>query len=252
LLTPTDEFDADLLVSSMKGLGTNDKLLCELVCTRTNCELRAATVAFEAKQGNTLTSWLDGDTDGFYQRFLFHCLRANRHEGHLDKEAAKREAQDLQDAGLGGGEVDESVFIRILARASEEQVAEIKNVYQESFGKSISEAIAETFGGDIERALLARVYDKCTYFAVQLRNSMEGLGTDETALARIMARQTKPDIQHISERYENLYSEKLYDRIRKETSGKFKTALLTYLHEDGIGEEDVSVLVKEALEEAGE
>ena len=51
-MTPNVELDAELLKESMAGWGTDDQLLCELVCTRSNAELRAAKAIFsEAEIG---------------------------------------------------------------------------------------------------------------------------------------------------------------------------------------------------------
>jgi hypothetical protein len=59
----------------MRGFGTNDQLLTEIVCTRTNAEIMAAKIAFQAKLGKTLEEWIEGDTSGMYAQFLLACLQ---------------------------------------------------------------------------------------------------------------------------------------------------------------------------------
>lgn len=217
----------------MKGLGTNDSLLCEIVCTRSNKELLAAKKYFEEANGKSVEEWVEGDTSGFYTTFLLRCLKADRLEGTADKKLADQQVDQLHDAGLGGGDKDEAVFLRILPRASEGQVRLIREAYKEKHGKEITEAIKENFDGDMERALLARVHDKLTYYATVLNGAFAGWGTDEKATSRVLGRNTKVDVRRIGERYEELFGGSLRQAIKGETSGNYQKALLTYIFAEG-------------------
>jgi len=80
VLTKDAELDAELLLESMKGWGTDDGLLCEIICTRTAKELEAAAAVFAEQNGKPLTDWIDGDTSGRYQDFMLECLKTE-HRG---------------------------------------------------------------------------------------------------------------------------------------------------------------------------
>ena len=81
------------------GWGTNDNLLCEVIGTRSNAELRAAKAAFASiGEGKTIESWVDGEASGSYQDFLLECLKAQRQEGGTDEELAAVHAVQLKDA----------------------------------------------------------------------------------------------------------------------------------------------------------
>eukprot|EP00928_Gymnodinium_smaydae_P073932 TRINITY_DN5702_c0_g1_i1.p1 TRINITY_DN5702_c0_g1~~TRINITY_DN5702_c0_g1_i1.p1 ORF type:complete len:1058 (-),score=293.92 TRINITY_DN5702_c0_g1_i1:233-3349(-) len=248
-MTPPEELDAELLRESMKGWGTNDSLLCEIVCTRTNKELEVAKAAFAESEGKSVEEWVEGDTSGFYTTFLLRCLRADRSEGYSDQGLAERQADQLHAAGLGGGDINEQVILNILPRASEEQIALIRNAYEAKFGTTMVDAI-KAMGGDMERPLLARVNDKLTYYATVLNNAFSGLGTDEKATSRVLGRNTKCDVNRIGERYAELFGGSLRQAINRETSGNYKKALLTYIFAEGPGEADEAAIETAPAEDA--
>jgi len=241
-MTPSAELDAELLVDSMKGLGTDDALLCELCCTRTNRELEEAKAIFAEKEGKSVEEWVEGDTSGFYTTFLLRCLQAKRQEGLVDERLAGIQADKLKEAGFGGdGEVDEATILKIMVPASEEQMRLISQAYQAKHGKTLVEAI-EDMGGEMKRALIARVHDRLTFYATVLHNAFSGLGTDEKATARVLGRNSKADVKRIGERYEELFGGSLRQAINGETSGNFKKAMLTYIYAEAPGVPDEAVL----------
>jgi len=241
-MTPDAEIDAELLKESMAGWGTNDNLLCELACTRSNRELRDAKTVFAEQNGKSVEEWVEGDTSGKYESFLLACLRADRCEStDVNEELAAYQAQRLYDAASSFTDVfcDSAAYIDVLARASVKQVECIKTTFEANFGESLEEYIKSKMNGDWERVLLARILDKPTYYARILEKAFKGLGTDENAVSRVLGRNTKGSIRMIAARYEELYGRSLHDAIVSETSGNFKKALLTMLFSEApAGEKD--------------
>jgi len=137
----------------------------------------------------------------------------------------------------------------VLPQASEEQVRLIRQAYEATYGKTMVEAIKD-MGGDMEKALLARVHDKVTYYATVLNGAFAGWGTDEKATSRVLGRSTKGYIKRISERYEELFGGSLRQAINGETSGNFKKALLTYIFAEAPGEADSEPPGEDEAEEA--
>merc|ERR1719191_2518412 len=102
------------------------------------------------------------------------------------------------------------------------------------------EAIKESTGGWLggsnwEKALLARCYDKETYYANALQGAFKGWGTDEKAASRILGRNNKGAVKRIGVRFEELFGQSLHDAIESEVSGNFKKALLTMLFAEAPG-----------------
>ena len=238
LLTHPAEADAELLADSMEGFGTDESLLTEICCTRSNLEILAAKRAFMNSKGKSVENWVSQETSSMYMRFLFRCLQGDRKECFSDAALAAEQAGELNAAGLGGGDKNERVLFDILATSSSEHCELIKKAYHEQFGTTLMQAIKDAMGGDVEDAMLARVENKYKYYAGVLNKAWKGFGTDEKATSRLFARMTKSDIKKIGLEYEKLTSTKFEDAIKSEVGGMYKQALLVYLFKEAPGASD--------------
>ncbi|KAL8567209.1 Annexin A4 [Nucella lapillus] len=61
---------AERLYKSMKGAGTNDKVLIRAIVSRSEIDLGFIKVEFERMYGKTLASFIKGDTSGDYKKIL--------------------------------------------------------------------------------------------------------------------------------------------------------------------------------------
>jgi len=233
-LTKDTELDAELLVESMKGWGTDDTMLCELICTRSNRELKEAKAIFAEKEGKPVEKWVDGDTSGGFQDFLMSCLAANRDESLTVNSAEAAKQADIIGACLDSGDGYDQLK-NFLVRANVRQVEEIKKKYQEKFGTDMMEAIKEKAGSEWKKILVARCYDKPSYYANAMYGAMKGFGTDENALSRIIGRSSKGDLKRAEVRFQAMFGQSLTETITSEVGGNFKKALLTYLSTEAPG-----------------
>ena len=62
-----------------------------------------------------------------------------------------------------------------------------------------------------------------------LLKAMKGLGTDDTTLIRVIVTRTEIDMQYIKAEYLRKYNKTLYDAVHLETSGHYRTFLLSLL-----------------------
>lgn len=58
---------------------------------------------------------------------------------------------------------------------------------------------------------------------------MKGFGTDDSTLIRIIVSRSEIDLGTIKKEYSELYRKTLFDAVKKETSGDYKTALLALI-----------------------
>lgn len=58
---------------------------------------------------------------------------------------------------------------------------------------------------------------------------MKGLGTDDTKLIRVIVTRTEIDMQYIKAEYQKKYGKSLNDEVKGETSGHYRTFLLSLL-----------------------
>ena len=68
--------------TNLKGAGTDEGCLVEILCTRTNEEIEAIKEAYKLKYETTLEEDIVGDTSGDFRRFMVSLLQANRDENY--------------------------------------------------------------------------------------------------------------------------------------------------------------------------
>lgn len=180
LLTPTLDFYCKEIKDAMAGIGTDEQVLIEVLCTLSNYEINMIKEQYHKLYREDLESAIIGDTSGNFKRLMVSLCTANRDEsGVTDPEAAKADATALLRAGELMAGTDESVFNSVLCQRNYEQLKLIFQEYQTMTGHSFEKAIENEFKGDIKdgfTAIFRCVNNKTEFFAHQLMKSMKGLG----------------------------------------------------------------------------
>ncbi|GAB1606567.1 annexin A6-like [Argonauta hians] len=225
-----EEFDATNLNKAMKGLGTNEKTLIEIICTRTNQQLRQVKEEYKTLFKNNLEDDITGDTSGHFQKLLISLLQANRDESKsFDRNKAKQEAQELYKAGEKQWGTDESRFNVILASRSFSQLRAIFQEYILLSQKDIEDVIKAEMSGDLKNSMLAIIQcirNKSMHFANSLYEAMKGLGTDDRTVVRIIVSRCEVDMVQIKEEFQKKYKKSLGNFLKGDISGDYlKTAL---------------------------
>ncbi|CAG0914686.1 unnamed protein product [Notodromas monacha] len=159
LMTPPDEYLADWLQWAMKGAGTEEDTLIEILCCRTNEELERVKNAYKAKCERDLEEDIESELTGEFQRLVRAVLACGRDEsGTVDKDLAKSDAQELLDAGANQWGTDESKFNAILCTRSYPHLRQVFRYYNEISGTDITEAIDAEFTGHAQAGMLAIVF----------------------------------------------------------------------------------------------
>ncbi|XP_005410993.1 PREDICTED: annexin A13 isoform X2 [Chinchilla lanigera] len=234
LLDRPSEYAARQLQKAMKGMGTDEAVLIEILCSRTNKEISAIKEAYQRLFNKSLESDVKGDTSGNLRKILVSLLQADRDEGdEVDKELAGQDAKDLYDAGEGRWGTDELAFNEVLAKRSYKQLRATFLAYQLLIGKDMEEAIEEETSGDLQKAYLTLV--RCArdlegYFADRLYKAMKGTGTDEDTLISIIITRAEVDLQGIKAKFQEKYQKSLSDMVSSDTSGDFRKLLVALLH----------------------
>ncbi|CAG9783569.1 unnamed protein product [Diatraea saccharalis] len=233
LMTPLPQFYAKELHDAIAGIGTDEDVLIEVMCTMSNHEIQVIKQAYTAMYGTFLEDDLRGDTSGNFKRLMTSLCVGNRSEDfHVDQEKAREDARSLLQAGELRLGTDESVFNAILCSRSFQQLAAVFQEYQYLTGHDIDDAIKAEFSGDIEKALRAIVKvvrNKPLFFAEHLHKSMKGLGTNDRQLIRIMVTRSEVDLGDIADMFQSKYGESLQSWIEGDCSGHYKKCLLSLL-----------------------
>uniref|UniRef100_A0A8C2IX59 Annexin n=1 Tax=Cyprinus carpio TaxID=7962 RepID=A0A8C2IX59_CYPCA len=204
LMYPSILYDAHELHKAIKGVGTEDEVLIEILASRTCDEIKDIAKAY--KKGN-----------------IHHAV------ANLRSVCSLIVFQELFAAGEEKFGTDEDKFINILGNRSAEHLRRVFDAYKKIAGCDIEESIKDECTGNLEALLLAVV--KCAksvpaYFAESVRESMRRAGTDDETLIRIMVSRSERDMLDIRAIYKKKYGESLYSTIQEDTDGDYQKALL--------------------------
>ncbi|CAH2095857.1 unnamed protein product [Euphydryas editha] len=234
LMMPPAEYLCRELNNCMEGLGTDEDVLVEILCTRTKPEIAEIVDTYEKLYNRPLAEHMCSETTGDFRRLLTLIVTGARdEEAGVDPARAADAAQQLYDAGEAKWGTDEEIFNKILAHESFAQLRLIFEEYKNLSGRTIEQAIKAEVGGELKEALSAIVEcveNSAAWFATRLRAAMQGLGADDRTLIRIIVSRSEIDLGAIKTEYERLYDKTLESEVRQgETSGDYKRALVALL-----------------------
>uniref|UniRef100_A0A8C0YZP6 Annexin n=1 Tax=Canis lupus familiaris TaxID=9615 RepID=A0A8C0YZP6_CANLF len=217
-------------VAMAQGAGTNEKVLTEIIASRTPEELRAIKQVYEEEYGSSLEDDVVGDTSGYYQRMLVVLLQANRDpDAGIDEAQVEQDAQALFQAGELKWGTDEEKFITIFGTRSVSHLRRVFDKYMTISGFQIEETIDRETSGNLEQLLLAVVKSIRSipaYLAETLYYAMKGAGTDDHTLIRVVVSRSEIDLFNIRKEFRKNFATSLYSMIKGDTSGDYKKALL--------------------------
>ena len=230
--TPID-YDCYQIYSAMKGFGTNEDTLIEVIATRSNERINQIKVRYEQLYKKVLVKEIDNETSGFFKRILLALLQAERqvnpnpNEQNCD-DCAKR----LYASQSEKKEILQEAYIDIFTKKSREELAFISKKYFQWYSKTLLEEVERLFSGDARRVLKAIIYallSPSEYFAYRIHKALKKLSTDDTILIRVLVSRDEIDIKRIKRYYEQLYKVSLYDAVKSDISGDYQKLLLALI-----------------------
>ncbi|CAJ1067963.1 annexin A1a [Xyrichtys novacula] len=233
LLKTPAQYDAQVLKGSMKGLGTDEDTLIEVMVSKTNIEMMDVKKAYKEEYKKDLEDDIRGDTSGDFRSALLELCKASRTEG-VCEQMVDSDARSLYEAGEGRKGKDCHVFVDILTSRSSAHLREVFERYRKYSKVDVAKAIDLEMKGDIENCLTAIV--KCaagrpTFFAERLHLALKGK-IPKKGVTRIMVSRSEIDMKRIKEEYKKNYSKTLYQEILDDTKGDYERILLALCGEN--------------------
>ena len=227
--TPID-YDCMELYAAMKGVGTNEDTLTEIIGSRPPAVLTEIKKRFKELYKEELETWVKDETSGDYKKLLVSLLQCCRSDNKdLNTEKLENDVKELYEAGENKIGTDEQVFNRIFSLRSYDELKYINKKYKLMLGKDLFAVIDSEFSGDIKkllRTVLHVAIDVTDYFAERIRWACKGAGTNDEVLIRCLVSRDEIDLKQIKEIYVKKFNKSLYQEIKDETSGDYKNILL--------------------------
>ena len=231
LFMPLVDFDCWSLKKAMKGLGTNEDTLIEILASRTNKDINLIKKRYLEMYNRTLEQDLSSDLSGDLRTVMLTLASAFRSENATPNEA---ECQQKADALYKAGEkrlgTDEKVFYNILTQASPAELMLIDQIYMRTHNHGLLTAIDKEFHiGHMKKLLKTIVHSAINpseYFATRINYAIKGAGTKDTLLMRILITRDEIDMPEIKQAYQRLYNKDMVKAIESDTSGNYKRLLV--------------------------
>ncbi|XP_022026487.1 annexin D5 isoform X2 [Helianthus annuus] len=143
--------------------------------------------------------------------------------------------------GLTSDFLNLEAVTEIICSRTSTQLLTLTQIYHSTFGSHLEHDIKRQASGDHEKILLACV-NKPRYEGMEVDREMAAkdakelykagekkLGTDEKVFVQIFSERSRAHLVAINTCYHDMYGGSLKKAVKKETSGLFKSALLTIL-----------------------
>lgn len=230
LFQTPDERDATYLYKSMKGVGTDEDTLIEIICSRNNIELSKIKETYQRLFNADLEKKVCSDTSGDLKKLLTSLLQCKRSENACpDEENCKKLAEELYKAGEAKLGTDEPVFNKIFAISSPPELFSINNHYNTISQVPLREAINKEYSGHIKDALitvLESIVSPSEYYAKRVNKAIKGLGTNDKMLVRVLVSREGQGMDQIRNSYKTLFGKDMIQDIKGDTSGIYQKILV--------------------------
>ncbi|OJD12367.1 hypothetical protein AJ78_07027 [Emergomyces pasteurianus Ep9510] len=225
--------DVHALREAVKGAGTDEAMLNDVLLGRSNADIRAIKTAYAAEfTKRTLEADVRGDLSGDVKALFNIILTASRAEENepILPDDINRAVKDIRSATATLSS-DAALVGRVFARHSNAQLRAIKQQYDAQYKTVLERTIKSKFSGHMQEALLAMLQsavDPIKRDVEGLENAMKGWGTKDGHLIERLVRihWDKARLAQVKAMYKSIYYKELSSRIKGETSGHYRSALL--------------------------
>ncbi|XP_015281358.1 PREDICTED: annexin A6 isoform X2 [Gekko japonicus] len=168
---------------------------------------------------------------------------------------ANQDAEALYTAMKGFGSDKEAILDLITSRSNKQRI-EICHAYKSLYGKDLIADLKYELTGKFERLIVGLMRPLEYFDAKEIKDALQGIGTDEKCLIEILASRTNQQIHALVEAYKDAYERDLEEDVVTDTSGHFKKMLIVLLQgtreEDDVVSEDLVEQDAKDLLDAGE
>lgn len=228
--------DVNCANEAIRGIGTKEWLLNDILLGRSNADIKAIKAAYR----KTFFSNLDGDVSSdlsFKTEGLFKTvLSASRHEEStpINPDTIEAEVRTLHGATSGRMVNDVSEVSGIFARSSDNEIRAIDQAFKTRYQTSLENWIEKEFSGHMEDAflhILRTATNPAMRDAIMLEDAMKGMGTDDEKLVIRTVRMhwNRSHVDQVKRAYRQRFGADLIGKIKSETSGDYEKLMVALL-----------------------
>jgi len=221
------------LKDAMKGIGTKEVVLDDVLIGRSNADMNAIKQKYQELFKTSLEADLKSDLSAGTEQMYMMIIAARRLEDShpVIPQEIEQAVTELQ-AGMGGfASKNVPQVCQILTSKNDAQLKAIAQSYQQRFHKSLDSVIKSAFSGHMEdalRLLIARANNRAEAEAMRLEDAMAGMGTKDNLLVMRVVRchWNQQFMTAVSNEYKRVYHKDLVKRIEGETRGDYERLMV--------------------------
>jgi annexin A7/11 len=222
--------------NAIKGVGTREAALNDVLLGRSNADMRAIKQAYHETFHKSMESDVKGDLSMKTERLFGMVMQATRNEESAPIIPADldRDCNELHRATDGRIDTDQVQVCSILSQRSDGQIRSIAQMYQQKYHITLQKIIEKEFSGHMKDALLVmvgRACDPAMTEAELLEAAMAGLGTKDNLLVnRVIRNHWNPaQKDQVKRAYAHRYKRDLISRVKGEVSGDYQRLMIAVL-----------------------
>ncbi|KAK4961893.1 hypothetical protein LTR10_002386 [Elasticomyces elasticus] len=229
---PLDQ-DCHELHESIKGMGTKESAMNDVLLARPNADLNAIKQRYHQLYRKTVEADVKGDLSMKTERMFDMVMAARRNEesSPIIPQQIDGDIAEIYRSTEGKVGADSMQVCSILTNRSNGQIRAIAQGYKQRYHRSLQDVIKKEFSGHMEQALcyiVGAAEDPAKHDADLLEDAMKGMGTNDKALVRriIMVHWGPDRLNQCKSAYKHFYKQELANRIRGETRGDYEKLML--------------------------
>ncbi|XP_020819918.1 annexin A6 isoform X2 [Phascolarctos cinereus] len=221
------EADAKALRKAMKGLGTDEDTIIDIITHRSNDQRQQIRQTFKSHFGRDLMADLKSEISGSLAKLILGLMMPPAHY----------DAKQLKKAMEGAG-TDEQALIEILATRNNQEIRAINEAYQEDYHKSLEDDLTSDTSGHLKRILVSLATgnrDEGPENSEQAREDAQEIadttgGGDkpslETRFLSILCSRSYQHLRRVFQEFIKMTNHDVEHTIKKEMSGDVRDALV--------------------------
>ena len=214
------EFDAEKVYLSMKGLGTDEDTLSEILATRSSRALIKIKDLYPELYKESLEDAIKGDTSKAYQKILIAIIQGGRSDNpYPDTEKMKKIVENINEET----DMQKDNIISYLVNCSYSEICTICRLYEKKYEKNILDMIKKVLDDNDAYNFIKIMLECITNLGKFFAEKIKGFKSKD--LIRIFVSQSEENMKEIRDCYKELYNVELIEDIKKETDGDFQAGL---------------------------
>lgn len=221
------ENDAKILRKAMKGFGTDEKAIIDVLAYRTNDQRQQIKQMFKTCFGKDLIQDLKSELGGHFEDVIIALMM----------KPDEYDAYELKRAISGIG-TDEDAMIEILCSRNNRQIQQINQTYYTMYRQKLENDIISDTSGHFKRLMVSMCtgnrmenqavdMNKANADAQALLQAGEKRwGTDESQFNAIMASQSYEQLRAVFDAYQRISGRNIEQAIKSEMSGNLEIGML--------------------------